>query len=441
MTRRILLAIVLVILIATTVFVVPLAVAIAKVYREDEVVGLQRLGAAAAARIPDDRREAGPVVLPDPPADGELGFYDSAGDLVAGTGAPTATGIARDAQQGRPADAQEGDDLVVAVPVSDDLQVIGVVRVSERTSSSRGRTATAWGVLAVLDLIAIGAATAVGVFLARRLSRPVRRLETQAERLGDGDFAVRSDPSGIAEIDRAGAALDNTARRLGTLLDRERAFSADASHQMRTPLTGLRLIVEAELARPRPDPTVALEAALSEIDRLEETIDTLLGAARDDPTARAPLHVETVIDDAVDRWQPAASAQGRTIVIRPGEPDTGAPNEPGGREPFVSLPAIGHVMDIAIENALGHGVGTVRLAGTSLPRGGVRITVSDEGPGIEGDREAVFARRRGSAAGHGIGLALARSLAEAEGGHLRVSETSPTGTTIELVLPGADPMS
>ena len=124
-------------------------------------------------------------------------------------------------------------------------------------------------------------AAAAGLLLSRHLTRPLRRLRDAAVRLGEGDFTVSAPPSGVAELDAAATALTATARRLGDLVERERAFTADASHQLRTPLTSLRLALENELAQPRSDPTQALRDALVDVDRLEATLTDLLALARD----------------------------------------------------------------------------------------------------------------------------------------------------------------
>jgi signal transduction histidine kinase len=127
-----------------------------------------------------------------------------------------------------------------------------------------------------LALLVLGVAAAIGHVVAGRLARPVRRLGDAAVQLGDGDFALNVPHSGVPELDRAAQAMTSTARRLDDLVTRERAFSSDASHQLRTPLAGLRAAIETELEFPRADPTAVLHEAVSDIDRLEQTITELL---------------------------------------------------------------------------------------------------------------------------------------------------------------------
>ena len=121
-----------------------------------------------------------------------------------------------------------------------------------------------------VGVLMIGAA--IGYVLAGRLARPVRRLRDAAVDLGDGDFTIDVPRSGVPELDQAGQAMTATARRLDDLVSRERAFSADASHQLRTPIAGLRAAIQTELAFPRPDRTEVLREAISDIDRLERTM-------------------------------------------------------------------------------------------------------------------------------------------------------------------------
>jgi len=217
------------------------------------------------------------------------------------------------------------------------------------------------------------------------------------------------------------ASLNRTADRLGALIDRERTFTADVSHQLRTPLTGLRLGLEAALDDPGANPGPAIRDALVVADRLQATIADLLTLARDIPRAPTALDLDTLLQLIHERWNGVLAAEGRPlrIVQHP-------PLPPSGLSPT----SASHIVDVLIDNARQHGLGvvtvTVRDAGDVLA-----IDVANEGPPITRDAQALFVRRSDDATGTGIGLALARSLAECEGARLSLTDSrQPTFTLL-----------
>jgi len=275
-----------------------------------------------------------------------------------------------------------------------------------------------------LGAVAIGATWLVARRQARRLSAPLESLAGAAQRLGEGDFSVRTTASGIPEIDAAGSALDVTADRLDDLVGRERAFSSTASHQLRTPLTGLRLTLETALDAPDAAQRASVVHALESADRLERTIDDLLSLARHTPVDRAVLPLPALVQDWTSAWAPVLAGVDRRLRVQV------APWLPAGR---ASEAAVRQVVDVLLGNAVVHGAGTVALvvrdAGAT-----VAIDVSDEGEGPPEGAE-VFRSRAATPPGHGIGLSLARALAEAEGGRLVLSHSRPP--TFSLLLPAA----
>jgi signal transduction histidine kinase len=281
--------------------------------------------------------------------------------------------------------------------------------------------------MGLLAVAVIGLAALVARWHARRLGRPVLALASAAAQLGDGDFSVRADAVGVPEVDAAASALNATAERLGELVGRERTFSADASHQLRTPLTGLRLQLESTLLDPKANRDAAIERALGDIDRLEATVEDLLALARDASPARDPVRVDGLLADADLRWHGPLAAAGRPLRI-----------DVDATLPLVraSAAAIGQVLDVLIGNAQQHGRGALPGGARRAPRS-LAIEVSDEGPGPPIDGHDVFRRRPESATGRGIGLALARSLTEAEGGRLTLSRTGPS-PRFTLLLPAAE---
>jgi signal transduction histidine kinase len=255
----------------------------------------------------------------------------------------------------------------------------------------------------------------------------VRQLAAAADRLGQGDFAVRAGRGGIPEIDAAAAALDTTAERLGALLQRERAFSAHASHQLRTPLTGLRVQLEAATLTPDADLRAALAEALQSVDQLEQTIDDLLTLARDVGPRPGPLDLRGLFDEVNERWHGPLADTGRPLrtIVQPDLPDATA-----------SPAAVRQILDVLVANAVEHGAGRVTVAARAAG-GGIAIEVTDEGPGIAPDAGDVLAPRTDPTTGRGIGLGLASSLAAAEGGRLLLGHHGPS-PIFRLLFPGDD---
>jgi signal transduction histidine kinase len=429
--RRIVSVAVLAAALATALFGVPLAVAVAVLFHSDERAELQRAAEVTAARIGPDLAAGRTPSRPEHDRDGILvGIYRLDGPRVTGSGPERADGPVRRAATGTIAYGG-GTQQVVAVPVATGGRVIAVARAASPTSRLYLQTGLVWLGMAGLALAAVVAATLLARRQASRLARPLERLTADAQALGDGDFIVEAQPSGIAEIDAAGAALTRTAGRLGDVLARERAFSADASHQLRTPLTGLRLRLETALDdRAGLEPAVV--AALESADQLERTIDELLALARDAPAARVPADLPSLLGALAEAW----SEPDRPLLV------TVAPDLPGTS---ASAAAVRQILGVLLDNAVRHGAGAVRLtlreAGTA-----VGLDVADEGPGVRVPPDQLFRRRTAAAdraadraaAGHGIGLALARTLAEAEGGRLVLTRPGP-GPVFTLLLPALTP--
>jgi signal transduction histidine kinase len=422
--RRILLAIVGVTAMATVLLTVPLALIIARREASDTIRELERVAQRAAAGVSTPLGSGGESAELPRVEGNVIGVYRPDGTLFAGLGPRRADGVTARARH-LVLDGVVGDERVIAYPVVIDERVAAVVRVAEPLRDTTDRVRRDLLVLISFDVAAVVAAAAVGWFVAARLARPVRVIRDDAVRLGDGDFSIDPPPSGIAELDETATALAETAKRLDGMLSRERAFSADASHQLRTPLAALRLSLETELLDPRADTQQVLRDALGEIDRLEATMATLLDVARDHPVRRSPLDVDALLADLRSRWGTVLAHDGRTLRC----------SATGPVEAHVSGPVLDQIIDILLANAVDHGSGgvEVRLDDSS---GGLLVTVGDAGH-LDRDPDDLFVRRDPGASGHGVGLSLARSLAEAEGGRLVLANSTPT--LFRLVLPDTDP--
>ena len=228
----------------------------------------------------------------------------------------------------------------------------------------------------------------------------------------------------MPEIDAVAAALDTTAVRIARLVGREREFSADVSHQLRTPLTALRLRIE-ELAHLDDPALVAEEAreALAEADRLERMISELLSSRREEGrTTRETIALDALARRHVSSWVTTFTRAGRVLRLHvSSRPDVSG--TPGN---------VGQALDVLLENALRHGAGTVTVEVLDRRSHGC-VAVEDQGPGVpEGSEHVIFQRGRSLDGGTGIGLHLARALVESSGGRLVLARRSPARFEIHL---------
>jgi signal transduction histidine kinase len=419
---RIVTAIVGVAAVAVLLVGIPLALAVKHLYTSQEVLRLER-EASETRRAIDATTLGGagdPIELP---KTGPVSFavYDPDGHRIAGTGPSVADTAVRAALLGDVRDARFGGAIVVAVPINGNERITGALRASKSASYVVDRTRRTWVAIALIGAAALLIAALLALYLARRLTRPVVTLVGSAERLGAGDFSVRTQPSGVDELDHLGHALDTTAERLGGLVARERAFSSDASHQLRTPLAGLRIHVESALTTPGTDLRAALEGTLEPIDRLEETVDSLLQLARDTQVDRSPLDLTRLVNELDRDWHGPLASAGRPLRVTV---DASIP------APSISEPAVRQILDVLVDNSMRHGRGVVTVDVRRVP-GAVAVRVEDEGTVVL-DPTLIFQRRNDN--GHGIGLALARTLAEAEGGRLVLERPGPS-PKFALLLP------
>jgi signal transduction histidine kinase len=287
--------------------------------------------------------------------------------------------------------------------------------------------------LNLLVLLAIGAviaAAGLAAVQAHQLARPLERLAARASRIGDGDFSrTPFELTDIPEIDRIGTALDTSAERVETMLANERHFTADATHQLRTGITGIAMRFEILALRPEPDVVTEAHAGLAQTELLNATIDELLAAARNRSTQeRQPFDLSQLVNDHAAEWQPRFSAARRHISVITAAP---APVV------FGTKGLAGQVIDILIDNTLKHGDGAV-----TLMIDGPSVVVIDQGKGMTPDRlRTVFDGPVDPAAKHGRGLALARRLAQVDGASLDVVGNQPLRIRYRLVRADPEPES
>jgi len=316
--------------------------------------------------------------------------------------------------------------LATAVPVLDAGRPVGAVRVTQSVEAVDRAVRRAWVGLALVGLVVLGLGLAVGWVVAGQIARPVRRLDAAARRVGAGDLAARAPVEGSAEQQSLARAFNEMTARLEALLASQREFVADASHQLRTPLTGLRLrIEEAHAAARESGVREELDAALGELDRMSQMIGELLELSR---AGEAEAHGERLsLSEVAER---SAARSGARVQAR----------DEGGGQAWISRADADRILDALVENALNYSSEAVEVA--AVPGG---IEVRDRGPGIApGEEEAVFERfHRGSAgrrgaAGTGLGLAIARELARRWGGEVTLRPRTGGGSVARLELPAAD---
>lgn len=329
--------------------------------------------------------------------------------------------------------------LYVAVPISIGDRVLGAVRVSYSTEQVDAKVRRYWLALFGAALITLIFAAALGVLLARWVTRPIANLRDAATKIGDGDLSARADPTrGPPEIQDLATAFNSTAVRLEELVTAQEQFVSDASHQLRTPLTALRLRLEM-LELDADDATNEdLEGARNEVQRMSRMVDGLLALARAERTQGfrpEQLDLDSALHERAAAWQPLATEREVQILANG-----------GGLKARCSADMLSQVLDNLIANALEVAPpgSTLTLRAEIEPSGAdsqVAVHVIDEGPGLsELQRERAFDRfwratnERGELGGTGLGLAIVQKLVESEGGKAELRTSEAGGLDAVLLL-------
>ena len=273
----------------------------------------------------------------------------------------------------------------------------------------------------VASVIAFGLAALVAVWQARRLTAPLIYLAASAEQIGSGQVRPRLEPSGMEEIDLVAAELSRTSDRMAGRLAAERQFAANASHQLRTPLTALSMRLE-EIQMLSHDEEVREEARISleQVERLVTVVDDLLKVSRRSGggTTEA-LHLADVFRQQEDEWAPTFRRTGRKLAFA----------DPGESSVLATPGALAQVLATLVENSVKYGEGTTSVRVRPSKSGaelGVVIEVADEGPGVSDElAPRIFDRHVTSGKGSGLGLGLARDLVTADGGRLELAQRRP----------------
>ncbi|MEU6804662.1 sensor histidine kinase [Streptomyces neyagawaensis] len=317
--------------------------------------------------------------------------------------------------------------------------VVGAVRIKFSTDHLTARLWQIWGFRAGLAVFVLLAAAVIGVFAARRLTAPLRQLNEMASKMSDGDLKARSAITGPQETQTLARTLNQASERLDTLIASQRIFVADASHQLRTPLTALRLSLD-NIADGVDDEFVRedVEQATAEVVRMSRLVSGLLVLARAEAkvTAAEPLSLRDVIQERLDVWRPAADERGVTITLR-GSAD--------GRPLVLASPGhLDQVLDNVLSNALEVSPDGATITVRVESRGDeVVLSVLDEGPGMsDAEKSRAFDRFwRGQGltgkSGSGLGLAVVKQLVTDDGGTVILKDAPGGGLCVALTLRAA----
>ncbi len=353
------------------------------------------------------------VALGQTPSDAGLTVFFGDGSV---TGAPADRGASVElASRGEAFSARMPGGVEILVPVQGLPSGTAVVRVAVPESELHSGVTRGWLVLAVTGIALVALSLLLADRLGRRLVRSVTALATTADRLAAGDATVRLEPSGPPEVRRVGAELNRLAARIDELLQAERAEVADLAHRLRTPLTALRLEVDAVRDEQEQG---RLEAGVEALRReVDELIRTARRPVRSGVHARADL--AAVVADRTAFWSALYEDSGRRldVVVPPGPITVAAPEQD-----------LAAALDALLDNAISHTPdGTPVRVEVATGDTSAVLTVEDGGPGF------------GTSTGRstGLGLDIARRTAQAAGGTMRVGSGRLGGALVELTLPHA----
>jgi signal transduction histidine kinase len=339
---------------------------------------------------------------------------------VLGSPAPAGSNLQL-ARQGRAFTATSGSGRAVYIPVRTEDGSTSVVRVFVPGAQLTRGVARAWGILGLLGVTLIGLSVLLADRLARSLVRPMSDLAAFTHQLERGDLGARIKPTGPAEVASIGHAVNLLAGRIGELVAAEREAAADVSHRLRTPLTALRLDAEG-LA----DPMEKLRLS-ADVDALEHAISQVIHEARQPPRpgdqGRCDLVATTRTRAAF--WSALARIQRRPCSVDLPRTDT--------LDVATSASDLAAALDALVANVFAHtpeGTG-FRISVSGSDDGGV-LVVEDDGPGFPpGD---VLSRGRSTAGSTGLGLDIARAVAERSSGRILVGKSATGGGRVELAL-------
>ena len=448
MSRRIALTFVALIAALLVLAVVPLGVSMnaneQSSFRYDTQAAAHQVAAAAEEYLADHRTPAAMYeAVTSAAGQGDcVAVYSSGGALVVDASCAAAADSAARAMSaqvlagGSGSTVRDGTWLRVAVPVSSDENA-GAVVLARSADPLDDRITAMWGWLILTGVGGLAVGVLLAVRLARWVSRPLSDLGAAAAQLGDGALQVRAPAdSGPGEVRRLALTFNHMAERTQTLVNSQRTWVADVSHQLRTPLTALRLRLDVLAEEVEGDTAVELAGAQEEIGRLSRMVDGLLAVARAEAAVPQPepVRADLLAAERVAAWEPVARERRVRLELEPG-PAVTAYLSPGDLE---------QMLDNILANALeavadGASVRVSVRPAAADGRDRALLRVVDDGPGMDEEtrRDAFHRFVRPGTGGNGIGLAIVHRLATANGGAVALADTPGGGLTVELALPSS----
>ncbi len=362
--------------------------------------------------------------------------------------------------------------LFVAAPIlAEGNELLGVVQLSVPMAPLYAEIRRTWASLLLAGAVMLLVTALVSLKLAQQVAGPIRKLTAVTERIAAGDLDQQVTPAGPDEIQRLGRAFNRMAERVREMLARQQAFVANAAHELRSPLTGIRLRIEMLERHGRKNPELAqhyLRQVESEIEHLRRLVDHLLTLSRLDEGEQLPrtlLDLAPILYDLADEMGPLVQAAGLRLHV-----DV-PPHLPAVEVNADSMRmVVRNLLDNAIKYTPAGGEITLRArvqaapaetpsddgqprrrpdASSHLPHNGassIVIQVSDTGPGIPQEHlphiferfyrvNKTRSRRQGGA---GLGLSLVHSIVTGCGGRIEVESEVGAGTTFTIYLPTQD---
>ncbi|MFI7405639.1 ATP-binding protein [Streptomyces sp. NPDC049541] len=448
MTRRLLLSYLALAVLVLAGLEIPLGYIYARAETSRASQSVER-DAAMLAEVTEENIEEGKVdELPDVIGDyatrtgGHVVVTDKQGIVLADSDPAARTGISLAAQPdiaraltNQPTvttttDSAGRDVLSATMPGASGTTIRGTLRLTYPLDQVSTRVHRIWGALALAGGCVLAAVALAAFTLARWITRPLRTLEAATAQLAEGQLTTPPDATtGPPELRRLATSFTHTATRLQHLLKAQQAFASEASHQLKTPLTGLRLRLEnfEPYLDPRAHPS--LEEAVGEVERLGRMVQGLLALARLENTATTPepVDLDTVTAERMAMWEPLAAEQYVALDI------TGPP----AGQVWAIPGALEQIIDNLIANAL-----RVSPPGTTITlhrAPGTELHIIDQGPGMSAaDRERAFDRFWRSSDSHhdgtGLGLPIVRHLVDTSGGTITLHPAPGTGLDARIQL-------